>query len=287
MKALDQSKSVIIMTDLQGRIEYINDTFTAVIGYSKKEVLGNHTRILSSGAQPPNFYKELWTTILEGQMWAGELYNKKKDGTFYWCQSSIYPIKDKNKITGFLNIQLDTTKEKNLVDLNDELKKRLYEQERIASLGMLTSGVMHEIYNPLGYIQGNVKYLLEEVSTSDNLADLDKEDFLDAMQDIDEGVGQIQKIADSLKRYIFNKEEGEIGEVDLLEIINELLVITRNEYKYHANIEVIHKENNNYKIEGYQSKLKQVLMNLIINATHAIKTKNLNEMRISILSLKT
>ncbi len=203
-KALDQSKSIIIMTDVHGNIEYVNEMFTTVTGYEFKEVIGKHTRILSSKEQNENFYKELWLTITHGDLWKGEFHNKTKDGSLYWCQTSIYPIKESGVITGYLGIQVDTTKEKELLDMNGALKDRLFEQDRVASLGMLTSGIMHEINNPLGYIQSNVKYLLEEFGRYDQMNEDERGDFIEAIQDIDTGVTQIRKIADGLKRYILN-----------------------------------------------------------------------------------
>lgn len=284
-KALDQSKSIIMMTDVNGHIEYVNEMFSRVTGYSLEEVIGEKTSILSSGEQSDFFYKELWSTIKSGELWKGELHNKKKDGSYYWCEESIYPIKESGQISGYLGIQLDTSKEKDLLDLNGELKSRLYEQDRVASLGMLTSGIMHEINNPLGYIQGNVKYLLEESERLLELNDEEREEFIEAIQDIDTGVTQIRKIADGLKRYIFKRDINEIDQVNLLDAIDEILVVSKNEYKYHANVKVVYDDLEKYIIEGYESKIKQVLMNLVINATHAIIKKDLDELGLIQLTL--
>lgn len=285
-KALDQSSSIILMTDTKGNLEYVNEMFSTVSGYSYEEAIGAHTSLLSSREQSDEFYDVLWSTISSGNVWKGEFHNKKKDGSYYWCQTSIYPVKENHEITGYLGIQVDTSKEKELLDLNSELKSRLFEQDRVASLGMLTSGIMHEINNPLGYIQGNVKYLLEE---SARMAELDQEevdDFIEAIQDIDTGVTQIRQIADGLKRYIFKRESNVIEAVNLKEVVDEILIIAKNEYKYHASVEIVQNEDEEYVFDGYTSKIKQVIMNLVINATHAIIKSERDNLGLILITLK-
>ncbi|MBN2898125.1 MAG: EAL domain-containing protein [Clostridia bacterium] len=277
-KALDQSRSVIIITNTKGDIEYVNEMFTEVTGYSFEEAIVANTRIMSSGEHTPSYYRTLWETISSGQFWKGEFHNKKKDGSYYWCDATIYPIKENDHTIGYVELQVDTTKQKELMTMNEDLRKRLFEQDRIASIGLLTSGIIHEINNPIGYIQGNVQYLLEESERILEFTQTDKEDYVEALEDIQSGVVQIRKIADGLKRYLFKKDISVVEDVDLFSSIQELLIITKNEYKYHANIEIQRDEDKTYIVEGYNSKLKQVFMNLLINATHAIKANEMESM---------
>ena len=87
-KALDQSKSIIIMTDKDGLIEYTNKKFYDVTGFTNEEVLGQNSSILSSGEKSTEYYTELWQTILNGDVWEGEFHNKRKNGGFYWAKTS-------------------------------------------------------------------------------------------------------------------------------------------------------------------------------------------------------
>jgi PAS domain S-box-containing protein len=109
-RAVDQSPASIVITDLTGRIEYVNAAFTTVTGYEPGEVLGKNPRVLKSGTMPPVHYGELWRTILDGREWRGEFSNRRKNGEVYWETASISPIRDvRGDITHFLAIKEDIT----------------------------------------------------------------------------------------------------------------------------------------------------------------------------------
>lgn len=112
--AAEQSPAVVVITDLNGNIEYVNPKFTAATGYTREEVLGKNPRILQSGKTMPAVYNDLWTTLLAGQEWHGELLNQRKDGTLFWEQSSISPLRDEDgKISHYICVKEDITSHKN------------------------------------------------------------------------------------------------------------------------------------------------------------------------------
>lgn len=112
-KAVEQSGNHVFITDIDGKIEYINKKFTEVTGYSKEEIIGKTPRILKSGMYENDHYKLLWDTILAGKSWNSELVNKKKNGELYWEKNMITPVKDKKgNITNFIAIKEDITKHK-------------------------------------------------------------------------------------------------------------------------------------------------------------------------------
>jgi PAS domain S-box-containing protein len=109
-RAVEQSASIVFITDTSGNIEYINPKFTEVTGYSVAEVIGKNPRLLKSGATQSETYRTLWSTIISGGEWRGELLNRKKDGEPYWVSASMSPIKDAEGITThFLAIEEDIT----------------------------------------------------------------------------------------------------------------------------------------------------------------------------------
>lgn len=284
--ALNQSKSAIIMTDLEGNFTYVNAAFIETTGYSKDEIINRSTNILASKEQGYESYKELWTTINKGEVWSGEFRNKKKDGTLYWAKTSIYPIIEDENIQGFIAIQLDVTSEKDLININENLKLKLYEQDKIASLGLITTGIMHEINNPLSYIQGNIEYLIGEIENMSEKDVIIREDFRETLVDVSLGIKQIKDIAYGLKKYIF-KDKSEIPDViDIVEVINEILTISKNEYKYYANIKFEYDKKDHYLALGFAPKLKQVIMNLIINASHAIESKKMKTLGVINIQLE-
>ena len=112
-QAVEQSPSSIVITNLQGSIEYVNPKFTQVTGYSYEEAIGKTPRILKSNEHADEFYKELWQTIKSGNEWKGTFHNKKKNGELFWELAFISPIvNDKGVITNFISIKEDVTAER-------------------------------------------------------------------------------------------------------------------------------------------------------------------------------
>ncbi len=114
-QAVEQSPASIVITDLQGNIEYVNPRFVKVTGYTREEVLGKNPRVLKSGEMSPDNYKILWNTITSGKEWQGEFHNKKKNGELYWEKAVISPIRNKGgTITHYLAVKEDITERKRI-----------------------------------------------------------------------------------------------------------------------------------------------------------------------------
>jgi PAS domain S-box-containing protein len=114
-QAVEQSPSTVVITDLEGNIEYANPRFAALTGYTLDEALGKNPRFLKSGHTPPAEYERLWQTITAGGEWRGEFLNRKKNGDLYWESASILPIKDSaGRITHYLAVKEDITVRKQL-----------------------------------------------------------------------------------------------------------------------------------------------------------------------------
>lgn len=109
-RAVDQSPVTVVVTDLNGAIDYANPQFTRSTGYTFEEVRGQNPRVLKSGAQPPEVYRQLWETIAAGREWRGELCNRRKDGSLFWEEATISPVlDDKGQPTHYLAIKEDIT----------------------------------------------------------------------------------------------------------------------------------------------------------------------------------
>jgi PAS domain S-box-containing protein len=117
--ALDQS-AIVSTTNADGIILSVNDNFCQISKYSRDELVGQNHNIISSGFHTKEFFSQLWSTILAGSVWKGEIKNKAKDGTYYWVYTTIIPFLDsKGNVQQFLSIRFDITEEKNA---EEELK---------------------------------------------------------------------------------------------------------------------------------------------------------------------
>jgi len=155
--AVEQSANTVVITDLNGYIEYVNPRFTQTTGYTREEALGQHTRILKSGFTQPEEYKEMWQTIVSGHEWRGEFHNKKKSGELYWETALISPIRDTTgEITHFLAVKEETTARK---EAQLALAKRAVELETVFRVGAAATTIL------------NVDTLLQTV------ADMTKDNF--------------------------------------------------------------------------------------------------------------
>ncbi len=150
---IEQSPLSIVITDVEGKVEYANRAFLTKTGYKFKEIVGQNPRILKSGQTPMETYSELWKAISSGLVWKGNLINKRKDGTIYTEIAVIFPIfGDDGKVIRYAAIKRDVTLEK---EIERELmveKKKAEEANRLKT-GILTN-MSHELRTPLNGILG-------------------------------------------------------------------------------------------------------------------------------------
>ena len=168
-RAVEQNPALIIITDKNGNIEYVNPRYTEITGYTLKEVTGRNPRILKSGHQSAEFYENLWQTILSGKEWNGEMLNKKKNGDLYWEHGSISPlINESGQITHLIGIKEDITeKRKMFLDLI-QAKEKAEAGDKLKSA--FINNISHEVRTPLGAIEGFVEMLLSPETLEENKA---------------------------------------------------------------------------------------------------------------------
>jgi PAS domain S-box-containing protein len=139
------------ITDLNGKMIYVNKAFENSSGYSKEELLGKNPKIFGSGKNSPKFWDKMWDTISSGKVWVGEVENQKKNGEAFFTQLLISPILDKdNKVSGYFGIHRDLTEKRTL-------ERQLIHTQKMESIGTLAAGIAHEVGNPLASISALVQ----------------------------------------------------------------------------------------------------------------------------------
>jgi len=107
---VEQSSDSMVITDAEGTIQYVNPAFERLTGYSRQEAIGQNPRILKSGKQGPDFYKELWVTLKSGRPWQGHFINRRKDGTFFEEDATLSPILNAaGEIVNFVGVKRDVS----------------------------------------------------------------------------------------------------------------------------------------------------------------------------------
>lgn len=243
---LDAVGEGIVVTDVEGVIKYINPALKRMSGYSEKESLGRTPRLWKSGQHDHGFYLQMWETILSGQIWRGELINKRKDGSLYEVVLTITPISGPNgKPFGFVGAQHDITPFKEM----DRLKSEFI------------STAAHELRTPLTSIQG-----FSEILATRHLDEKRQAQYLNF---INQQAQALKAIIDDLLDLsrLESKQGFQIAEmeVDLRQVIEEVVFGFQENYPDHQ-----------YRIDGPAEwpilkgdpvKLAQVFKNLFSNAT--------------------
>ena len=163
--ALEAAANAIVITDRDGAIEWANPAFTALTQYTLAEAVGRTPgQLLKSDAQPPAFYAELWRTIAAGEVWDGELVNRRKDGTLYPERLTITPVRDASgEIAHYIAIKRDLTEDR-------ELQSRLLQSQKLESIGRLAGGIAHDFNNLLTVINGTIDLATMGLRPDDPLA---------------------------------------------------------------------------------------------------------------------
>jgi PAS domain S-box-containing protein len=259
-----------MITNTVGKLLYVNPAWTEIYGYKTSEALGNTPRILHSGFQTPEFYKKMWETILDSKSghWKGEVINKSKDGKLIPVLLTITPFRaDDNQIIGHMGIALDISSQK-------KLEAEMLQQDRLASIGILASGLAHEVGTPLGVIRGRAEFLmmqnLQQEPDPSRAALTHNLNLKNGLQTIISQIDRISSLIHSLLRFSRPNENSKIELVKLHEVIYEVMNLLDQTLKKNQ-IELKLDVAQNQLVLADFNKLQQIFLNLLINAIQAIQ----------------
>ena len=253
--AVEQSAESVIITNWEGKIQYVNPAFEEITGYTFQEVRGQNPSILKSGKHDNNFHKNLWNTIKEGKIWKGHFINKKKDGTLYETESSVYPIKDSTgKITSYVSVKRDVT---------DKIKmeKQLRHAQKMEAIGTLAGGIAHDFNNILSGILGYTELAMYDLPEK-SMAKLNLKEAVKAGYRAKELVKQILTFS---RRTEEEKKAVQIGLI-IKEALHLLKASLPSTIKIQQNIKA-----KSSIVMADPTQIHQIIMNLCTNAFHAMK----------------
>jgi len=254
ISALNAAANAIVVTNRHGKIEWVNPAFTKLTGYSAEEAIGGNPRVLKSSEHPPAFYSTMWATVLTGNVWHGELVNKRKDGRLYTEEMTITPIHGEDgQIAHFVAVKQDITERL-------QMEKRMLQAQKMEAIGTLAGGIAHDFNNMLAALFGYA-YLLQQDTMGNPLAQESVAEILTAANRAKDLVQQILS---------FSRQREQKPQVIKLDtIVKEALKFLRASLPAHIKIE---KE---LAVEvpavlADPTQIYQVTMNLATNALHAM-----------------
>ena len=262
--ALNASANAVIITDTAGTVVWANPAFTSLTGYSLEEVVGRNPRIFKSGKQDQAFYGELWRTIQAGDVWRGEIINRRKDGGLYHEEMTITPVRDDvGRITHFIAVKQDVTARRRM---EDELRNAVRAANAAnQAKSQFLANMSHELRTPLNAIIGFSQVLQEEYFG--DLTEKQAEYVADILESGEHLLSLINDILD-LSKIESGKLELEFSDVAVNQVLESSLTLIRQKARKHGITLTLNvaPEIEGVTITADERKLRQVLLNLLSNA---------------------
>jgi PAS domain S-box-containing protein len=251
--AVEQASETIVITDTKGTILYANPAFEKTSGYTRAEALGQNPRVLKSGKQDAEFYRQMWAVLQRGEVWNGHFINRRKDGTLYEEEANISPVRDAaGKIINYVAVKRDVTHEV-------QLETQFRQAQKMEVIGQLAGGVAHDFNNILAVIQMQASLL-----KSDGLSTEQTELADGITESVQRAVALTRQLLLFSRREVFQPRDLELNETiaATTKMLKRMLGETiEMQLKLAAQPLFLHAD---------AGMLDQVLMNLCVNARDAM-----------------
>ncbi len=262
---VEQTPDIVIITDRDGHIEYVNQAFENITGYTREEAIGRKPGILRSGRHGNDFYRQLWHAILEGKDFRYVFVNRKKSGELFHTQQTITPLIDETgKITHFVSTAKDITEQ---IHSEEQARLAMKEKLEMEAIGRAKtrffSNMTHELRTPLNAILGYGELLMEDIlANGDHQYARDLEVIIDSGHQLLALINNILDIA----RLETNRRDVSPETIDIPALIGNLETSFRPLAEKHGNTLTFHIAPHLKTITTDAAKLKQILLNLLSNA---------------------
>ena len=261
---VENSNNIVIITDKDQKITYVNNAFTVSTKYTFDEVKGKTPKLLRSGFHNVEFYKNINNKIYNGEQWTGEFRNRSKDGEMSIERAMITPSFDeKGNIIEFISIKQDITREKEIQDELIKNEKLIIQQSKMAAMGEMLENIAHQWRQPLSTISTVSSGMLMKKELD---LEIDKNKEIDYLNKIINTTSFLSKTIEDFRNF-FKDEKVKIkfnvkdAYIDSLNIVNS---------KFESlGIKVI-EDLDDIIIESFKSELMQVFINILNNAKDAL-----------------
>ena len=252
--AVEQSAEAIVVTDAQAVIQYVNPAFERVTGYSRAESVGQNPRLLKSGRQGPEFYQDMWSRLIEGKAWSGQLTNRRKNGSLYDAESTVTPVRGQDgKIINFVAVSRDVTYQRSI-------EEQLRQSQKMQAIGTLAGGIAHDFNNMLTVIGGYCGMLTADIAENDP----HREALEEIRNRTDRASALTRQLLAFSRKQLLNPKVLNVNQVvaGMSEMLQRLIG---------ENIELcLVLADNLSSVKADVGQLEQVIMNLAINARDAM-----------------
>ncbi len=255
--ALSAAADAIMITDAAGTIEWVNPAFALLTGYTAEEAIGRNPReLVKSGIHDQATYKELWETILAGNVWEGELTNRRKDGSLWDEEQIITPVRDASgAIAHFIAIKRDITERK-------RLEAQFLQSQKMESVGQLAGGIAHDFNNLLNVINGTAFLVSEQLKADDPLRD----DLREITRAADRAAAMTRQLLTMSRKQIMQPKV-----LDLRTLVADLQGMLRRLIGEDIELVVVPAKDP-CNIRADPGQIQQVILNLAVNARDAMPT---------------
>jgi len=255
--ALESAANAIVITDRSGNIVWVNPAFSRLTGYEAAEVLGRSTRVLRSGRQAPEFYAQMWETVLSGKNWEGDIINRRKDGSEYFETMTITPVRDATgAVTHFIAIKQDVTERRRVESMLAERARELARSN--AELQQFAHVASHDLQEPLRMVASYVQLLAKRYRGK---LDQNADEFINFAVG---GATRMQELLNALLEYsrVHTKAQP-FGDVPLETCLRDALANLR--LAVHDTAAVV-THDPLPRVQGDRTQLTQLFQNLLANA---------------------
>ncbi|NOX34201.1 MAG: PAS domain S-box protein [Deltaproteobacteria bacterium] len=254
---IEQTAEEVVITNVEGMIQYVNPAFEKNTGFDKSDILGKNPRILKSGFHDHLFYKNLWHTILNKKTWKGKIINQSRDGRQLIHDATISPILDTGgDIISFVSVRRDITEQ-------ETIEKRLQQTHKMETIGALAGGIAHDFNNILTGIMGYTELVIEDLEDNNVPSK--------TLERLENVVASVNRAKDLVKQILtFSRStHGDRHPVDVTLLIKEVTKLLRASLP--STIKIEQSLMSSHCVMADPINIHQVLMNICTNAKDAME----------------